>query len=25
VGLVHRIIINSDDNYRSCSMVISIA
>lgn len=25
VGLVHRIIINSDDNYRSCSMAITIA
>ena len=25
VGLVHRIIINSDDDYRSCSMVIAIA
>lgn len=24
-GLVHRIIINSDDDYRSCSMVISVA
>lgn len=25
VGLVHRIIINSDDDYKSCSMAITIA